>query len=87
MRVKAILEKLLTYNLAIQFSWSGQSSVGGGLKNDDRTKLAFSDLAQIRVLVSKVIQYKSIDEIDEKQIKKSIQDYVRRANTRKGRNN
>lgn len=80
MRVKIFLENILTYELAVQFSWSGQTTIG--VVEATRTKGAFIDLHQIQLLVLKTVQYKSNDDVNPKSVTKAIHDFFKRARTR-----
>lgn len=76
-RVKLLMEAIITYDVAVHFSWTGLASIHGRAA----AKHCVSDMPAFRHLIMRCISYRTTAvDVDARQVDKDIQQYFRRAN-------
>jgi hypothetical protein len=84
MKVRKMIEKFITSDLAVQFSWAGKRVP---FAPSMPVKEPFQDLSHIVNLLYSLCQLNQIDKIESDCFKKALREYFRRAPTRKQREN
>lgn len=77
------MEALLNVNLTLLYTWTGKSAV----YSNSTMRLSFNDKHGIASLIVKVLQYKNLSPVDEKEILAAMQSYFKRAKERSEKEN
>jgi hypothetical protein len=81
LRVKNILEKMLSYEAAVQFTWTGKSSIFIAASDSTASlKLAFNDKLGIQCAIYSICQRGG--KKNQKEVHNAIHEFIRRAPTR-----
>lgn len=77
MRVKLLLEAIITYDVAIEFSWTGMSTIGACA---EKTKRSVNTMTAFRDLMVRCMGVRGYGEVVPDSVDKDIQNFFRRAN-------